>query len=72
MASTHSDFNGHFGIDTMLVVKIDAIHVQPLQTPLTSRMHVGRISLDYPFAVLENIPELGGELNFVSVAFNCL
>lgn len=43
-ASTYGDFDGDFGVHTVLVVKIDAIHVQSLQAGLTSGPHILRVA----------------------------
>ena len=44
LASTYGDFDGDFGVHTVLVVKIDAIHVQSLQAGLTSGPHILRVA----------------------------
>ena len=58
MRRTNRDFNGEAGVNAVLVVEIDAIHLETLQAGLTGGSHIRRIATD----LLLSIPKANSEL----------
>ena len=68
----YGDFNGDCGIHTVLVVEIDALYIQALQTRLASRAHVLRITSHYGPAVSADSAKFRRQLHLVADTFNGL
>lgn len=67
---SYSDFNGRGGVHTVLVIKIDVVHIEPLQTRLTSWPHIFGITSHLGTKILGDCePEFGCNLHFVPSAF---
>ena len=53
----------------MLVIEIDAVNIETLQTSLASGSHIGRVSTDLPLTIVgESISKFSGNFDLVSVA----
>ena len=69
---SYGDFNWNSCVDSMLIVEVNAIHIQPLQARLTSRAHICGISLHEGLPILDNDPKFGCKLNLVPSSFQSL
>ena len=69
---SYGDFNWNSCVDSMLIVEVNAIHIQPLQARLTSRAHICGISSHQELPILDNDPKFGCKLNLVPSSFQSL
>ena len=69
---SHRDFNGHPGIDPVLVVQVDAVDAEALQTALACLADVLRVAADLRFAAIADDGEFRGDLNLLPDPFYCL
>mgnify|MGYP000158488013 FL=1 len=69
---SYSDFNWNSFVDSDLIVKVNAIHIQPLQACLTSRAHICGISSQQGLPILDSDPKFGCKLNLVPSSFQSL
>ena len=60
---SHRVLNGRVGIDAMLVVEVDHVHLQALEARLARIAHVLRCAIDAPETAIRaaHVAELGGE-----------
>lgn len=68
----YGDFNGDFGIHTVLVVEIDALDIQTLQTRLARGAHILRVTSHFELAVFEEIGKFRRQLHLVADTFDGL
>ena len=68
----YGDFNGHFGVHTVLVVEIDALYIQALQTRLARGAHILRVTSHFELAIFEEIGKFRRHLHLVADAFDGL
>ena len=67
---SYSDFNGRGGVHTVLVIKIDVVHIKPLQACLTSWPHIFGVTSHLDSIILgDREPKFGCNLHLVSSAF---
>lgn len=60
------DFNGDTGVNTMLVIEINARDIKSLQAGLTGSADVSGVTADLPFAVRQVHSKFGCQLDLVS------
>lgn len=62
---TDRDFNGNFGINSMLIIKINTIHSQSFQASFTSRPHIRRFAVDLKLSVQKLDPKFSSQLDLI-------
>jgi len=68
----YGDFNGDCGIHTVLVVEIDALYIQTLQTRLARGAHILRVTSHFELAVFVEIGKFRRQLHLVPDTFDGL
>ena len=69
---SHCDFNGHPGIDSVLVVQVDAVNAEAFQTAFACLSDVLRVAADIRFAAIADDGEFRCDLNLFPDPFYCL
>lgn len=66
LISTHRDLDGDSNVDSVLVVEIDAVDIEPLQAALAGRPHVHWVAADLEVRRVDDVvAELGGRLHLL-------